>query len=105
METTKTIEPVSTTFRMDFDIAERFGIDAVKDTYRRSLNGWKHDIRYMADLVMTLNHKIWQHYQTNEKLAKVYNDMWAEAEDLVYTMADNSEFSKEEISFFFNYLD
>lgn len=30
---------------------------------------------------MMLNHKIWQHYETNEKLARVYNDLWEKTEN------------------------
>ena len=50
------------TFWMDFSIADRFGVKAVKDTYHRAFKAWKHDYRYLTDLVIVLNHKIWQHY-------------------------------------------
>ena len=29
---------------------------------------------------MVLNWKIWQHYETNEPLARIYNALWAEAD-------------------------
>ena len=48
----------STTFWMDFSIADRFGVKAVKDTYHRAFKAWKHDYRYLTDLVIVLNHKI-----------------------------------------------
>ena len=32
-----------TTFAMDFDIADRFGASAVKDTFNRAFNEWKSD--------------------------------------------------------------
>lgn len=69
-------EEFTTTFWQDFSIADYFGIAAVKDTYRRAFEEWKHDYRYLTDLVMVLNHKIWQWYQKNEPLARVYNDLW-----------------------------
>ena len=56
----------STTFWQDFIIADRFGIPAVKDTFRRAFGEWKRDYRYLTDLVLVLNHKIWEHYEKNE---------------------------------------
>ena len=70
-----------TTFWMDFSIADRFGVKAVKGTYRQAFSEWKHDIVYMTELVMVLNHKIWQHYQSNDSIARLYNDMWREADE------------------------
>lgn len=29
---------------------------------------------------MVLNHKIWQWYEKNEAIARVYNDLWEEAD-------------------------
>lgn len=69
-----------TTFYEDFSIADCFGIPAVKDTYRRAVEtadfmGYK----YLTELVMALNWKIWEHCETNEPLARVYNDLWEKA--------------------------
>lgn len=74
-------EQFTTTFWMDFSIADAFGKDAVQDTYNRAFAEWKSDYRYLTDLVMVLNHKIWQHYQTNEPLARLYDRLWREAAD------------------------
>ena len=30
--------------------------------------------------MLALNHKIWQHYKTNEPLARVYDELWREAD-------------------------
>ena len=71
----------STTFYMDFTIADMFGADAVKDTYKRAFKEWKNDFRYLTDLVITLNHKLWAHWESgNDKLARLYNDLWEEAD-------------------------
>ena len=69
----------STTFRQDFTIAEHFGNDSVRDTFNVAFEQWKGDYRYLTDLVVVLNHKIWEHYKTNETLARIYNDMWMKA--------------------------
>lgn len=70
-----------TTFPEDFDIAERFGNAAIKDTFKRAFRSWRKDPEYLTELVLTLNHKIWQWYRTNEARAKVYDECWREADE------------------------
>lgn len=69
-----------TTFWSDFTIADAFGIDAIKDTFNRAFKEWKSNYIYLTELVMVLNWKIWQHYKTNELIARVYNDLWEKAD-------------------------
>lgn len=77
----KETEGFSTTFFMDFSIADRFGDDAIKDTFQRAFKEWKGDYRYLTDLVLVLNQKIWDWYEAgNEPRARIYNDMWIEAQ-------------------------
>ena len=68
-----------TTFADDFAIAERFGAYAIKDTFKRAFKGWKDNVKYFTELVMVLNWKIWQHYNRNEAVAKVYNECYESA--------------------------
>ena len=69
------------TFFMDFSIADVFGANAIKDTFNRAFNEWKDDYKMLTALVITLNHKIWQHYEAeNNKLASVYNELWEKAD-------------------------
>lgn len=49
-----------TTFWMDFSIADRFGIAAVKDTFKRAFKEWRTNVVYLTELVLVLNHKMWQ---------------------------------------------
>lgn len=69
-----------TTFWEDFTIADAFGIDAIKDTYKRAFAEWKGNYIYLTELVMVLNWKIWQHYKENKEIAEVYNDLWEQAD-------------------------
>ena len=71
---------LKTTFWNDFSIADRFGIDAIKDTYKRAFEEWKDNRVYLTELVMVLNWKIWAWYKTNRALSEVYNDLWEEAD-------------------------
>ena len=65
-----------TTFYMDFSIAEKFGVSAIRDTYKRAFDEWKSNYMYLTELVMVLNWKIWEHYETNQEFAELYNTLW-----------------------------
>ena len=69
-----------TTFWSDFSIADWFGAEAIKETYERVFSEWSGYVIYMTELVMVLNHKIWEHHEKNGALAGVYNDLWERAD-------------------------
>lgn len=69
-----------TTLFQDFSIADNFGISAIKDTYKRAFAQYKKQYKELTELVMVLNWKIWQHCETNEEVAKVYNELWEKAD-------------------------
>lgn len=71
-----------TTFWADLTIAEAFGLDAVQDTYNRIKTEWAAKYEYWTEFVLCLNHKIWQHYKTNEPLARLYDTLWRDADAL-----------------------
>lgn len=73
------------TFYMDFTIADKFGAPAVKDTYDRAFKEWHTDYKMLTELVIALNHKIWEHYNHNNTLAQLYNDLWGQADDYAQT--------------------
>ena len=89
-----------TTFWMDFSIADKFGIAAIKDTYNRAFKEWKTNHVYLTELVMVLNHKIWQWYQINEAVAQVYNDLWKEAD-----LWAQEHLEGEELAYFYHVTD
>lgn len=70
-----------TTFWDDFTIADHFGKDAIQDTYNRAFEAWKGDYKYLTELVMVLNHKIWQHYRANNTVySELYDKLWKKAD-------------------------
>lgn len=69
-----------TTFYQDFSIADCFGIDAIKDTYNRVFNEWKDNYKYLTELVMVLNWKIFEHYENNNEYAIIYDILWKQAD-------------------------
>lgn len=89
-----------TTFWEDFTIADCFGVSAIRDTFNRAFDEWKSNYVYLTELVMVLNHKIWQHYQTNEKVAKLYDTLWRKAD--AYACGN---LKGEELTYFYDTTD
>lgn len=89
-----------TTFWKDFSIANKFGTRAIKDTYNRAFKEWRDNYEYLSELVLVLNHKIWEHYKTNEAIANLYNELWEEAQNYGYDHLEG-----EELAYFFNVID
>lgn len=90
---------VQTTYWEDFSIAERFGMAAIKDTYRRALLNT--DYKMMTELTMVLNHKLWNHYEKGNKLlAELYNDLWKDCDNRCC-----NTFNKEQLAYFYRVTD
>lgn len=87
-------------FMQDFRIADAFGIEAIRDTYKRAFRDWKDNVEYFASLVLTLNHQIWYWYEKNETIAKVYDDLWQTAHEY-----GSEHFKGDEASYYFQVLD
>lgn len=92
-------KPIST-FYEDFSIADMFGVSAIKDTYKRAMEGWKNDYKMLTELVMALNWKIWEHYETNDKIARVYDELWKKADS--YAVAN---LKGDELHYFYRTTD
>lgn len=72
-----------TTFWEDFSIADRFGLDAIRDTYQRSMESWKTNHIYLTELVMVLNWKCWQHNSIDghQAFMELYSDLFYECRE------------------------
>lgn len=71
---------LQTTFWNDFSIADRFGLSAVQDTFNRAFEEWKEDYKYLTELVLVLNHKIWQYHENKPEYATLYNTLYIQAD-------------------------
>ena len=95
--------PYKTTFHMDFDIAEHFGMKGVKDTFKRAFKEWKKDIEFVTELGIVMNERCWFWYQHGqEKLSKYYAERWCEIKDYVYKAKC---FKEEDRNYFFKMTD
>lgn len=91
----------STTFWSDFTIADRFGIKSIEDTYNRAFKEWKTHYKYLTELCMVLNHKLWYFYEMNNmQFAEVYQKFYDEVYE--YGMEN---LKGDELKFFYNVLD
>lgn len=91
---------LKTTFWDDFSIADDFGPSAVRNTYKRAFEEWKDDYIYLTELAMVLNHKIWQHYKSNEELARLYDKLWRAASEYAVHSLEG-----DELSYYFETID
>lgn len=89
-----------TTFYSDFSLAEPFGLKGIKDTYNRAFKAWKNDVEYMSEFVVVLNHKIWEHHETNNALAKLYDELWRKADDFC-----REHFKGTDLEYYFDFID
>lgn len=92
-------KPIST-FWEDFTIAEAFGDEAILDTYERVFETWKNDYRYLTELVMVLNWKLWEWWIENEHLGTLYNNLWAKTDDYACETLKG-----EELAYFYRTVD
>lgn len=75
-----------TTFWQDFSIADTYGLQAIQDTFNRAFEEWKDNYKYLTELVLVLNHKIFHHYvkdgtEEQNETASLYNELWSKAND------------------------
>lgn len=69
IEETTGYKPI-TTFWNDFNIADGFGANAIQDTYDIAFSEWKTNAKYITELAMVLNHRIWYWYDVSMKALK-----------------------------------
>ena len=91
---------VQTTFWEDFSAADIFGLSAIQDTFNRAFEEWKGNCKYLTELVLVLNHKIWQHYKTKPNVAALYDALWRQADQ--YAVENLKD---EELSYYYDVTD
>lgn len=91
-----------TTFWEDFSIADVFGDDAIRDTYKRAFEEWKEDLVYLTELVIVLNMKCWQWYESNDKRSALYSDLYYQTNDYAWDFVGDDE---EKADYYFEMTD
>lgn len=85
-----------TTFWNDFIIAEQFGVNAIKETYKRAFTEWKDNYKYLTELVMVLNWRSWICWKHNDEYMELYSDLYYEADEYACT-----NLKGEELNYYF----
>ncbi len=67
---------LETTFWEEFSIADRYGSDGIREHYDLVFDQWKDNLRYLTELVLVLNWKIYQWYQVDDTLGLTYDELW-----------------------------
>lgn len=91
---------LKTTFFQDFSIADRFGDNAIRDTYKRAFAEWKDNIEYITELCMMLNWKSWQYAEVNIPRSQLYVDLYEKLYDWC-----GKNLSKKDLQYFYRTLD
>lgn len=70
-----------TTFWTDFTIADKFGINAIEDTFKRAFIDCKYNYIYLTELVLVMNWKMWEWSEKDIKISRVYQNLWTKADN------------------------
>ena len=89
-----------TTFYSVLSLAEWCGSEAVVDTYNRVMKEWGDNLEYMCEWVIALNQKIWQQYENNPELGKLYDSLLRKADEYCC-----EHFKGEELRQYYEYTD
>lgn len=65
-----------TTFWQDFSIAEIWGEQGIRDTYKRAFHEWCDNVEFMTELTMVLNWKMWDWFKKNQEITDLYGELW-----------------------------
>jgi hypothetical protein len=93
-----------TTFMSDMSVAEWVGgLQGLLDTIRDILHAWINNEVYIAEFILCVNWKSWEHYaRGNDNWAKVYSTLYHE---LYAIIMDYHEGDSEKTEYIWEYLD
>ena len=77
-----------TTFWQDFSMADKFGNEAIADTYRKVKAEWKDNYKHWTELCLVLNHKIWQWHGTTRKPRSMTAEWPDELQEYYFQITD-----------------
>ena len=82
-----------TNFFCDLSVAEVVGGERdIRYTFDNTFKEYGNDIEKITEFVMCLNHKIWAHYNKNDALSELYDELWRKGEEKVMdTFKDNED--------------
>lgn len=92
-----------TTFMADLSLAEWYGVQVVADTVKQICKSWRGDVTHVAEFVLCLNWKAWEHdARKNRAWSYLYSVLFENIRDLFY---DYYEGNEKDSYFLYSYLD
>ena len=82
---------LKTTFWEDFTIADSFGEDAIKDTFKRAFNEWKNNVEYVTELAMVMSWKSCSYFGKNDELMVLYSNLYHEVDEWCMNNLNNCD--------------
>lgn len=74
---------MKTTFWMDFSIADSFGNEAIKDTFKRAFGEWKNNLIYVTELAMVMSWKSCDWYGKDNDRSIMYAEYYRLVDEYV----------------------
>ena len=68
------------TFYEEFCVAEEYGADGIREHYDLVFNQWKDNLKFLTELVLVLNLKIFLWYGVDDTIGKTYDQLWKETD-------------------------
>ena len=62
-------------------------------TNLKTFKEWKEDYKFLTELTLVLNHKIWQYYENRPDMAVLYNTLWEQADQYAKENLKGNELS------------
>lgn len=91
---------VKTTFWEDFSQQSDLAFQLFRTRSIVLSKSGKEDYEFLTELVLVLNHKIWQYHEKRPEFAELYNTLWEQTDQ--YAMENLKD---EELSYFFDVTD
>ena len=88
------------TFWEEFSIAENYGPDGVREHYDLVFSQWKDNIKFLTELVLVLNLKLFIWFKVDDDLGKMYEDLYVDAD--AYAL---SSFEGDDLHYYLHTLD
>ena len=82
---------LESTFWEEFSIAEDYGSEGVREHYDLVFSQWKDNVKYLTELVLVLNLKLFTWFRVDDELGKLYEDLYVDADSYALSTLDGDD--------------
>lgn len=85
---------MQTTFFSDFTIADKFGLNAIKQTFDNAFRSYKYNHVYLTEIAIVTSNKSCEWYGKNEQYMNLYAECYHKVDDwcMKHLKADELEY-------------